>query len=419
MLRSPRTASLEPTPARRPEPKSSDDTHSLDPRKPVLGNHGDAELRTRTLVRQVIQGGHTVLRAQQQASTVHTELPGLRRLDLPFRQDRLRYAENLRSRRPLSAQAMRSQAWRRARAAVSDFDPQLCIVSELVSYDSAKRLMPRGCPWIYDAHNVEPELFADLGPMEPNPIRRVAYAVDAKRFARDEALVLAQAKAVAVVSASDLTLLRARHPEFTAVLVPNSVPQPTAADPCIALPTVLFVGMLSYPPSIEAIGLLLEEIMPAVRERVPDARLMVVGRDPGPRLRRELAGRPWCDLHQNVPDLAPFYSQARCVAIPLRTGSGTRLKTYEAMSYGLPVVGSSVAFEGIAVSDGETGLFANTSAEFVEGVVHLLSDLQFAGRIGSNSRELFRRELAADTAAAPLLELIDAITADRALVGAR
>lgn len=378
--------------------------------KQVLGGHGGAELRTRTLLSPILGAGHRVLLAQRGTARAHTRIACLERLDLRLRAGLLNYAANLASPRPLRAPRIQLPALPEAKAAVSAFEPEICIVSELATLDLAQRLMPAGVQWIYDAHNVEPALFAQLAIAERNAVRRMTCAIDARRFARDQASVLGGATAVIAVSQADLDGLRSEHPGFRGIVVPSSVPLHDAAEPHEAPPVVLFVGTLDYLPNIEAVDELLTRVMPGVRVTVPNARLVVVGRSADGGLRRRMAASTWCEWHEDVPDLGPFYRQARCVAIPLFTGSGTRLKTYEAMSYGVPVVGSPLAFEGIEIRDGHTGRCAATTVQSVRAITDLLRAPEVAKRIGHNSRDYFINSLAPDAAAAPLLGLIDDLT---------
>lgn len=379
--------------------------------KAVLGGHGGSELRTRTLLPAVARAGHQILLAQRGVPSGHRQIEGVQPLDLEVRSGVLGYIRNLASHRPMRSPTLRPAAIRAARACIAAFSPEICIVSELASFEVARSLFPPGIPWIYDAHNVDPELFMQLAVTERNLIRRATCRIDVTRFARDQADVLAGAAAVAAVSETDLAILRRQRSNLRATVVPSSVPLQVAAEPQDADPVVLFVGTLDYLPNIEAVDELLTNVMPDVRVTVPNARLVVVGRSADRTMRRRMLATSWCEVHEDVPDLAPFYRRTRCVAIPLVTGSGTRLKTYEAMSYGVPVVGSPLAFEGIAVQDGATAYCTADRTRFRAAVLQLLTDPGVAERIGRRSWEYFNHYLAPSIAAAPLIDLIDDVTA--------
>jgi glycosyltransferase involved in cell wall biosynthesis len=283
---------------------------------------------------------------------------------------------------------------------IEDFAPQVAIVSEVMSATIARRLTPPGCPMIYDAHNVEHELYSSHRENAMNPVDWLTYAIDAVRVRRDETSLVRGANSIVSVSEKDAEALR-RIPGCAPVtVVPNSVsPVATAADPASAPPTVLFVGTLHYPPNVAAVTELVETVMPRVRTRVPDARLLVVGRGPVPRVRELLAGAVWASLEADLPALDPAYQQARCVAVPMRLGSGTNIKVFEAMAYGLPVVATSKAVEGIPVEGATEVLVEDDPSSFADAVAELLLEPDKAAVLGRAARTAFATRLAWDVAA--------------------
>src|SRR3954453_8471498 len=130
-------------------------------------------------------------------------------------------------------------------------------------------------------------------------------------------------------------------------------PPAQVCDPGAAGPTALFVGSLGFPPKIEAVDIPLDELIPRVRQLSPEARLLVVGRRPSVRMRRLLVAQPWIEFREDVPTMAEAYADARCVLMPFRSGSGTKLKLYEAMSFGLPVVSTPKGAAGVDLVPGE------------------------------------------------------------------
>lgn len=111
-------------------------------------------------------------------------------------------------------------------------------------------------------------------------------------------------------------------------------------------PRILFVGTLHYPPNAEAAQLLVERVLPRVREVRPDVELDLVGASP-PDLAMRLAGRDGVTLHGFVEDLGPYYGHATLTAIPLVRSTGTNVKVLEAMGYGLPVITTSTGMAGL------------------------------------------------------------------------
>ena len=111
-----------------------------------------------------------------------------------------------------------------------------------------------------------------------------------------------------------------------------------------------------------------------IRARIPWVRLRVTGQDPPPELLQYAS--PSILFEGHVGDLAKFYDDARVAIVPVRFGAGVKLKTIEALQYGVPTVTTEVGAEGIDLH--RTGALAITDdpAEFALKVVTLLDDPQ-------------------------------------------
>jgi glycosyltransferase involved in cell wall biosynthesis len=167
------------------------------------------------------------------------------------------------------------------------------------------------------------------------------------------------------------------------VLVPEApAPEPTAEE----APRLLFVGKLDFLPNIDAVRTLVEEVLPAVRRRVPDVVLDVVGSGNPGEVQALLGDDARHRLHVAPADLRPFYAAATVVTAPVRLGSGTRIKLLEALAWGKPLVATRFAAGGIALRDGEDVLFADAPDAFAEACVALLGDPERRRRLGASGR---------------------------------
>jgi glycosyltransferase involved in cell wall biosynthesis len=138
-------------------------------------------------------------------------------------------------------------------------------------------------------------------------------------------------------------------------------------------PQLLWVGGLNYESSIDAVRFFAQSILPLIKREYPQARFIVVGRDPIPGLREELVERGATVL-TDVSDLTPNFDMASLFVAPIRMGSGTRLKVLEAMMRQKAVVATSVAAEGLDVRSGVHLELADTAVAFASACCRLLGD---------------------------------------------
>jgi len=159
---------------------------------------------------------------------------------------------------------------------------------------------------------------------------------------------------------------------------------------------VVFVGGYRHPPNVDAAVWAATRIMPLVRQQIPGATLRLIGPDAPPEV-LELAG-PGIDVVGWVADLGPEYASTRVVIAPLRYGAGVKGKVAEAIEYGVPLVGTSVALEGMRFVDGVDVLVADREEQFADHVVALLRDderwTSMAGRGQQRLVEQFSPQLA-------------------------
>ncbi|HJV66871.1 MAG TPA: glycosyltransferase [Geomonas sp.] len=134
---------------------------------------------------------------------------------------------------------------------------------------------------------------------------------------------------------------------------------------------LLFVGS-THPPNIDALAYFLQDIFPLVLARLPELKLYIVGQVPKAKLKN------YADKNVVftgfVEDLLPYFEEARLYVAPLRYGAGIKGKILEALSFGLPVVTTSIGSEGIGLTNGKNVLIEDDPAGFADAVVKLYQD---------------------------------------------
>lgn len=163
---------------------------------------------------------------------------------------------------------------------------------------------------------------------------------------------------------------------------------------------LVFIGGYGHPPNSDAIRWIASDILPRLREALPDIRLHVLGDLPD-TLPRELAVAG-LELHGRVDDLGPWLESCLASLAPLRFGAGVKGKINMAMSYGVPVVATSMAVEGMQLSDGVDVLVADDAASFVAAVRKLHEDGALWQRLSVNGLGNVQEHFSAATAAATL-----------------
>ncbi|MEW5718372.1 MAG: glycosyltransferase [Chloroflexota bacterium] len=176
-------------------------------------------------------------------------------------------------------------------------------------------------------------------------------------------------------------------------VIPNGVdtefyvPSDQVCAKPLAERALVFTGKMDFRPNIDAMTWFAAEILPRLRAEIPHARLIIVGQKPAPRI-RALQQQPGIEVTGWVADTRPYVSDAAVYVVPLRMGSGTRLKVLEAMAMGKAIVSTTRGVEGIALTPGRDALVADTPTEFARVVVTLLRDPERRHELGRHARTL-------------------------------
>jgi glycosyltransferase involved in cell wall biosynthesis len=175
-----------------------------------------------------------------------------------------------------------------------------------------------------------------------------------------------------------------------ATLVPNALrrPEPPLGRVDVARePTILFQGSLNYAPNMDAADWLIRDIAPRIRTRLPGAGIRLVGR-PTPGVER-LHAPPSVTVVGRVAEMDPELELADLVVVPVRYGSGTRVKILEAFAHRIPVVSTTIGAEGLDVTDGLHLLIADDPDSFADRCERLLTDADLRRQVVDAAERLF------------------------------
>jgi polysaccharide biosynthesis protein PslH len=241
-------------------------------------------------------------------------------------------------------------------------------------------------------HNVETEIWRRHAATESNPVKRRMYAIEFRKMLRYESQAVRKFHHVIAVSEHDRSLMETWVEGSRITVVPTGVDleqyKPDFSNEP-ASPIVMFVGAMDWEPNIDAMEYFCRQIWPAVLARVPDAKLRIVGRNPGERVRALSASS--IEITGRVPSVAEHLREASVVIVPLRIGGGTRLKIYEAMAAGKAVISTSIGAEGLDVHHGRDIVLADSPDSFSDAVSTLLHDDQARHKYQRAAAELAAR----------------------------
>lgn len=231
-----------------------------------------------------------------------------------------------------------------------------------------------GVPSVLFTHNVETDIFARQVEVTTDPVRRAIWRNQMRKMQAFERDAAKRFDALVAVSERDADIFRERFGAANARPIPTGVDTDLHGyEPPKDSDTAVFTGALDWHANAEGISWLLDDVWPRVRERRPGAKLVVVGRNP-PRSFEERGAPIGVTFTGFVDSIHPYVHGAGAYVIPLRVGGGTRIKAYEAMALGPPVVSTAIGVEGLPLTPGEHYLLADDATSFADSVCRLFED---------------------------------------------
>lgn len=223
---------------------------------------------------------------------------------------------------------------------------------------------------------------------------RLFYRFEHARMAAYEARIGQGASRVVLIGRKDKEAIDAACDRHGVPPLANVVWGPHGVDTVRFAPrgdaveepgTVLMSGVMRYAPNVEAATWLAREVWPRIRARRPDARLLLVGRDPAAAV-QALDGRDGITVTGTVDEPADWIAKAQICVAPIRAAAGLQNKLLEAMAMGKAVVATPQANEGIRAVHGRELLLAGDAAGFAEAVSDLLEAPDRRAVLGAEAR---------------------------------
>ena len=273
--------------------------------------------------------------------------------------------------------------------------------------DALRRLSPE-TRIIYDTVDLHYLRERRQAEMEKNPLMRER----AERTRQDELKLITQADAVIVVSPVEKDILARDATRANVHVLQLVIPEEPQGPGFETRRDILFIGGYQHTPNVEAVLYFCREILPGLQQRIPDLKFLVLGSRPTPEI-QALASE-----HVKVlgfqKDISPYFNACRLMVAPLRFGAGIKGKLGTSFSYGLPVVASTIAAEGMFLQHGREALIADTPQEFADAVVRLYNDPRLWAEMSTAGRQLLRERFSPEVIREGLVHVIASID-ERAL----
>jgi sugar transferase (PEP-CTERM/EpsH1 system associated) len=292
---------------------------------------------------------------------------------------------------------MRKQLQELTRA--NHFDVIVCdfvLPAEIIPWEAP-------CPKVVFTHNVEATIFKRHHEVAANPLWKLICLREYRSMERFERTQLNRADRVLTVSNADRDAFVSYLPVNKIDVIPTGVDidyfrpgDQSSENPA----ELVFTGSMDWMPNEDGIFYFVEEILPAVRARIPEVTLTIIGRKPSERLKQLAARFAGIHVTGRVEDIRPYVDKGAVYIVPLRVGSGTRLKIFEAMAMGKAIVTTTIGAEGLPVNSGKDVLFADDPSQFAKAVIQLIVNPEQRRRIGQAARQLVEEHFSWSSVAA-------------------
>lgn len=273
----------------------------------------------------------------------------------------------------------------------NDFDfvhaDQLWMVRYALEAKRIARAAGKKLVVVLDQHNAVYLIPKRLKAIARNPFIRLFLERESRLLAKFEITTCRECDQVVWVTAEDLAAIQNLHsvPPQCSTIIPICV-DPALVKPPDGLasrPGIFFLGGMHWPPNAEGISWFVREVLPIVRQELPEAYLTVVGKSPP----GEIIGKGGVLSPGFVEDVSAYWKENRVFIVPIQAAGGMRVKILDAWANGLPVVSTSIGAEGILVQPGINIQIADDPAEFARCVVEILTDDQIAHCLSLSGRK--------------------------------
>ncbi|OGR85086.1 MAG: hypothetical protein A2901_02295 [Elusimicrobia bacterium RIFCSPLOWO2_01_FULL_54_10] len=243
-------------------------------------------------------------------------------------------------------------------------------------------------PGLFFPHDSVSMQFKRNAERESNLFKKIYLHTQARKARSFEKTMIPKFTKTVVVSEVDRQWILKFLPEAKIPVIPGGVDPERFAPKAVEddFPSVIFRGVMNFIPNSDAVIYFHKEIMPLVQKEFPKLKFYVVGKQPTPEIQALHDGKSVIVMGL-VPDIREPMARATVNICPVRSGSGMKNKILEAWAMERAVVASSIACDGIDISDGKDILVADSPQKFADSVIRLLNDPALRAALGKAGRQ--------------------------------
>ena len=246
-----------------------------------------------------------------------------------------------------------------------------------------------GIPKILFQHNVEATISMRHMKRSKNPLLKIFWWTQFRKMFYHEKRESTKFDTVIAVSEMDKQRMEDWYHLNNVKVIPTGVDTDFYAPQSdVQIKNqIVFVGAMDWLPNHDAMLYFLNDVFPLIRQKEPNVKLMIVGRNPSPKLKKLMKEYSNVELTGWVDDTRPYVHESAVFIVPIRIGGGTRMKIYEAMAMEKAIVSTRIGAEGLPLENKKHIYLADTPDEFSSAVLTLLKNEKERVKIGKQARQ--------------------------------